>query len=70
MEALNNALAAVQPKIARHEKELYDTQLVSAQTFVKIASSKDKKKLLEWGFTVTEAERCVDIHSASSSGRY
>lgn len=46
----------------------HETHLVTAETLVKIAASKNK--LLEFGLTGTEVEILADVYLASSSGQY
>ena len=65
MEALSSALAAVHPQLAGHAEELYGTHLVSADTFVKVAASKQKHKLVEFGLTQKrqrDALICIPHH--------
>ena len=70
MEALSSALAAVHPQLAGHAEGLYGIHLVSADTFVKVAASKQEQKLVEFGLSQKEAERCIDLYSASPSGQH
>ena len=71
MEASDScALEAVQTKLVSYDQELYETHLVTAETLVKIAASKQKNKLLEFGLTGTEVEILTDVYLASSSGQY